>query len=165
MLPMDTTDPKPRVFLTGDFNAESADFSRDGRYVAYQADATGQREIYIRRYAQPGGQMTVSLGGGREPVWANNGDLFYRSLTGERMFAVSVTTEPALKVERPVELFQGAYYISSAGSPRPQYDVTRDGQRFLLLASAPGTNASVARPRIVVVQNWFDELKRLVPTR
>jgi hypothetical protein len=108
--------------------------------------------------------VTVSVGGGRESVWANNGDLFYRSLTGERMFAVSVTTEPALKVQRPVELFQGPYYISSGGSPRPQYDVTADGQRFLLLASVPGTNASVARPRMVVIQNWFDELKRLVPT-
>jgi len=164
MLPMDTTDPKPRVFLKGDFNAEGADFSRDGRYVAYQAEATGQREIYIRRDSKSGGQVTVSVGGGREPVWAKNGDLFYRSLTGERMFAVSVTTEPALKVQRPVELFQGLYYISPAGSPRPQYDVTPDGQRFLLLSSAPGANASVARPRIVVVQNWFDELKRLVPT-
>jgi Tol biopolymer transport system component len=164
MLPVDTTDPKPRVFLKGDFNAEGADFSRDGRYVAYQADATGQREIYIRRYSEPGGQVTVSVGGGREPVWANNGDLFYRSLTGERMFAVSVPTEPALKVERPVELFQGPYYISPGGSPRPQYDVMPDGQRFLLLASVPGTNTSGARPRMVVVQNWFDELRRLVPT-
>jgi hypothetical protein len=165
MLPLDTADPKPRLFLNGDFNAEGADFSRDARYLAYQAEATGQREIYISRYSEPGGQVTVSVGGGREPVWANNGDLFYRSLTGERMFAVSVTTEPALKVRRPVELFQGPYYISPAGSPRPQYDVTADGQRFLLLASVPGTNASVARPRMVVVQNWFDELKRRVPTK
>jgi serine/threonine-protein kinase len=164
MLPMDTTNPEPRVFLKGDFNAESADFSRDGRYVAYQGQETGQREIYIRRYSNPGGQVTVSVGGGREPVWANNGDLFYRNLTGDRMFAVSVTTEPVLRVERPVELFQGSYYVSPTGSPRPQYDVTPDGQRFLLLASAPGTNASVGRPRMVVVQNWFDELKRLVPT-
>ncbi len=165
MLPMDTPDPKPRVFLKGDFNAEGASLSRDGRYVAYQADATGQREIYIRPYSNPGGQVTVSVGGGREPVWANNGDLFYRSLTGERMFAVSVTTKPALKVERPVELFQRPYYISPTGSPRPQYDVSPDGQRFLLLASVSGTNASAARPRMVVVQNWFDELKRLVPTK
>jgi len=163
MLPMDRAESKPQVFFKGDFNAESAAFSRDGRYVAFLAQETGQREIYIRPYPGPGGQLTVSVGGGRESVWANNGDLFYRSLTGERMFAVSVPTEPALKVERPVELFQGPYYISPGGSPRPQYDVTPDGQRFLLLSSAPGANASVARPRIVVVQNWFDELKRLVP--
>ncbi len=165
MVPMDTTDPTPRVFLKGDFTAEGAVFSPDGRYLAYQADAAGQREIYIRNYAKPGGQMTVSVGGGREPVWANNGDLFYRSLAGERMFAVSVTTEPALKVDRPVELFQGNYYISPAGSPRPQYDVARDGQRLLLLAPPPRTNTSGDRPRIVVVQNWLDELTRLVPTR
>jgi hypothetical protein len=48
-----------------------------GRYVAHEADATGQREIYVRPYSKPGGQVTVSVGGGREPVWANNGDLFF----------------------------------------------------------------------------------------
>ena len=136
MVPMDTTASTPRVFFKGDFSAESAEFSPDGRYVAYQAEATGQREIYIRNYSKPGGQVTVSVGGGREPVWANNGDVIYRSLTGERLFAVSVTTEPALKVERPVELFQGNYYISPTGSPRPQYDVARDAKRLLLLARA-----------------------------
>ena len=81
------------------------------------------------------------------------------------MFVVSVTTEPTLTVERPMELFQEPYYISPTGSPRPQYDVTPDGQRVLVLVSTRGTSASVARPRMVVVQDWFDELRRLVPTR
>ena len=125
----------------------------------------GPREVYIRPYRHTGGRVTVSVGGGREPVWANNGDLFYRNLTGYRMFAVSVTTEPTLKVATPVQLFQRPYYTSAAGSPRPQYDVTADGQRFLMLAPTSGTDASVARPRIVVVQNWFEEVKRLVPTK
>ena len=165
MLPVDAADATPRAFLNGDFNAEGAEFSPDGRYVAYVAELSGQREIYIKSYADTGAQMTVSVGGGREPVWANNGDLFYRSLTGDRMFVVSVTTDPALRVGKPVQLFEGSYYVSPTGSPRPQYDVTRDGQRFLLLASASGTSASLARPRIVVVQDWFDELRRLVPTR
>src|SRR3954463_12036416 len=79
--------------------------------------ATGQREIYIRGYSEPGGQVTVSVGGGRESVWANNGDLFYRSLTGERMFAVLVTTEPALKVQKPVELFQGSTTFPHSAPP------------------------------------------------
>lgn len=165
MLPMDQTEPTPQVFYAGESNAESADFSRDRRYVAYLSVETGQREIYIRPYQQTGGRVTVSVGGGREPVWVNNGDLFYRNLTGDRMFAVLVTTEPTLKVATPVQLFQGPYYISPTGSPRPQYDVTADGQRFLMLAPTPGTDSSVARPRIVVVQNWFEELKRLVPTK
>jgi Tol biopolymer transport system component len=165
ILPMDTADPKPQVFFEGDFSAEGAEFSRDGRYVAYLAEKTGQREVYIRPYRKPGGEVTVSVGGGREPVWAANGDVLYRNLTGERMFAVSVTTEPTLKVGRPLELFQGLYYVSPTGSPRPQYDVTADGQRFLMLAPAPGTSGSVPRPRMIVVQNWFEELKARVPTK
>jgi serine/threonine-protein kinase len=164
MLPMDQANPKPEVFLKGDYNAESAHFSLNEHYVAYLSQESGQREIYIRPYSRPGGQMTVSVGGGREPIWAANGDLFYRSFTGDRMFAVSVTTVPNLKVGTPMQVFQGPYYIAPTGSPRAQYDVTSDGQRFLMLAPSPGTNSSVARPRIIVVQNWFDELKRLVPT-
>jgi eukaryotic-like serine/threonine-protein kinase len=164
MLPMDRADPKPELFLERDFNAEGADFSRDGRYVAYLSVETGEREVYIRPYPGPGGQVTVSVGGGREPVWAENGDLFYRSLNGERMFAVSVTTAPTLKVGTPVQVFQGPYYISRTGSPRPQYDVMADGQRFLLLAPSPGRDSSAGRPRMVVVQNWQEELKRRLPT-
>ena len=53
---------------------------------------TGQREIYIRPYQKSGQRVTASVGGGREPVWARNGDLFYRSLNGEKMFSVSVKT-------------------------------------------------------------------------
>jgi eukaryotic-like serine/threonine-protein kinase len=165
MLSMDRPDQKPSIFLQGDFNAESAGFSPDGRYVSYLSTETGPREIYIRPYPGPGGQMTVSVGGGREPVWANNGDLFYRSSTGDRMFAVTVTTQPTLKVGTPVQLFQGSFYVSPTGSPRAQYDVTADGQRFLLLAATPGTDQSVARPRIVIVQNWFEELKARMPTK
>ena len=168
MLPMDEAqaEPTPQVFNVGESGAESADFSRDVRYVAYLSAETGQREIYIRPYQHRGGRVPVSVGGGREPVWATNGDLFYRNLTGDRMFAVSVvTTEPTPKVAAPVELFQGPYYSSAAGSPRPQYDVTADGQRFLMLAPTSGTDASISRPRIVVVQNWTEELKRLVPTK
>lgn len=135
-----------QAFFKGDFNAEGADFSRDGRYVAYLAEETSQREIYIRPYRKPGGEVTVSVAGGREPVWAANGDVFYRNPTGEQMFAVSVTTEPTLKVGKPLELFQGPYFVSPTGSPRAQYDVTADGQRFLMLARAPGTSGSSPVP-------------------
>jgi hypothetical protein len=102
----------------------------------------------------------VSVGGGEEPVWAANGDLFYRSLEGDRMFRVSVTTMPALKVGPPEELFQTPFYTSPTGSPRAQYDVTADGQRLLML-----TTEVTGRPRVTVVQHWTDELRRLVPVK
>jgi hypothetical protein len=108
--------------------------------------------------------VTVSVGGGREPIWAKNGDLFYRSPNGERMLAVPVATEPALKIGTPAQLFQGPFYIPATGSPRPQYDVTSDGQRLLMLTTRLSTDPSATRPRIVIVQGWFEELRRLVPT-
>jgi serine/threonine-protein kinase len=160
---MDGADHAPKVFLDGEVAVEGADFSRDMRYVAYLSPESGQREIYIRPYPGPGGQVTVSVGGGREPMWIDNGDLFYRSLNGDRMFAVSAPTAPTLKVGTPVLLFQGPYYVSPTGSPRPQYDVTADGQRFLMLRPSRGPDSSGERDRIVVVQNWLEELKRLVP--
>jgi serine/threonine-protein kinase len=165
MVPMDRADPKPQAFLEGDYSAEGASFSRDGRYVAFVSQQSGPYEVYIRPFPGPGGQVTVSVGGAQEPVWAKNGDLFYRSLDGERMFAVKVNTEPALKVGTAVQLFEGKYFISPTRSPRPQYDVTRDGQRMLMLAPGDGTDSNGAHSRIVVVQNWHEELKRLVTTQ
>ena len=78
--------------------------------------------------------------------------------------AVSVTTQPTLKVGTPVQLFEGPHYRSQTGSLRPYYDVTADGRRFLLMSASSVGTASGTRPRMVVVQNWFEELKRLVPT-
>ena len=164
MLPMEDADPKPQLFFKADYNAEGAHFSRDGRFVVYVAEETGQREIYLRPYQQPGGQVSVSVGGGREPTWAANGDVFYRSLPGDRMFSVSVATSPTLTVGKPMELFRGSYFIAPTGSPRAQFDVTPDGQRFLMLKPVSLDNStSPMLPRIVVVQNWFEELNRRVP--
>jgi serine/threonine-protein kinase len=162
-LAMDAADPQPQRFLQDEISPEGADFSPDGRYIAYLSIATGQREIYVRPYPGPEGRVPVSVDGGREPMWAANGDVFYRSLNGERMFAVSAQTAPKLGVGTPMQLFQGPFYIPATGSPRPQYDVSADGQRFLMLAAAASNDAAAARSRIVVVQNWIEELKRLVP--
>ena len=97
----------------------------------------------------------MSVGGGRERIWLADGELFYRSLTGEWMFVVSIATAPTLRVGTPVQSFQGSYYVSPTGSPRAQYDVTADGQRFLMLARSADTDTSTARSHIVVVENWL----------
>jgi serine/threonine-protein kinase len=163
LLPMDQPNPKPEPFPVGGFNAESATFSRDGKYVAFISVESGQREIYIRPYPGPGAQVSVSVGGGEEPIWARNGDLFYRSLDDDRTFSVAVTTTPTLTVGVPKELPRRAYYASPTGSPRAQYDVTADGRRLLVIAESE--DAASGRRRLVVVRNWAEELKRLVPVR
>jgi len=124
MLAMERANAKPAVFFPGEAGKEGPEFSGDRQYVSYVSAATGQREVYIRPYQRPGQRITASVDGGREPVWARNGEVFYRSLTGEKMFAVSVKTAPALSVGTPVPLFRGRYFVAPTGSPRAQYDVT-----------------------------------------
>jgi hypothetical protein len=103
------------------------------------------------------------VNGGVEPRWAANGEVFYRNPNGDRIFSVSTSTTPTLTVGKPTQLFQGQYYVAPTGSPRAQYDVTADGKRFLMLATAPSADIAGGRPRFVVVQNWVEELKKLSP--
>ena len=163
MVDLHTPDRPPQLFIdVKGVQAEGADFARDGRHVVYLGNDAGQREIYVRPYPGPGGTLPVSLSGGREPRWAANGEIFYRSVDGTRMFSVKATAAPSLAISAPEERFKGDYYISPTGSPRPQYDVTADGQRFLMLVPTR-VSEDDRRARIVVVQHWIDELKRQLP--
>ena len=165
MVRLDRPDAAPEPFAEGEGSSEGAHFSPDGRFVSYTSTESGQREIYIRPYPDAGGAVPVSIGGAQESFWGKNGEVFYRNLRGDRMFAARVTTRPTMTVGKPEEVFQGAYYIASSGSPRPQYDVTADGQRFLMITRGAGSRSEPGRERLVVVRNWFEELKRLVPTQ
>jgi hypothetical protein len=162
-------DREPQLFLAGPSSEGDTVFSPDGRYVAYVSDTTGQREIYIQPFPKPGPQTKVSVGGGVEPAWARNGELFYRRPDDYAMMAVPVATSPALTLGAPRELFRGSGFLGGAlrtrGSPRARYAVTPDGKRFLMSASLlKSGDAASARQTILVVQNWIEELKRLVPT-
>lgn len=108
----------------------------------------------------PGGKWQISTDGGIEPRWNPNGrELFYRS--GSRMMAVPVTMQPTFSAGRPAMLFEGDYLASPFPATGVTYDVTRDGQRFLMIKDVE----SAAATQINVVVNWFEELKRLVPVR
>jgi len=91
-------------------------------------------------------------------VWNRNGrELFYRDV--DKMMAVEITTEPSFSAGNPKMLFQGGYVRTNASFP--EYDVSPDGQRFLMLK--PVEQAQAAPTQIDVVLNWTEELKRLVP--
>ena len=161
MIPLDETDPESETWLERlEFADNRRRFLRDGRYVAHVSDQSGEREIYIRPFPGPGGQETVSVGGGDEPAWASNGELFYRRPSDYAMMVVEVSTDPTLTVGQPRELFRGGVY--PGGSPRAKYAVTADGQRFLMsadLVASPGREAGTS-PKVVVVQNWVEDAKR-----
>ena len=149
---------EPRQFSDGAANEEGGSFSPDGRYLAYATNISSQTEIVIRSVAGPAVVTPVSVGGGREPMWGQNGELFYRRSADDTMMAVPVTTAPTLKVGIPVALFSGPG--TPGGSSRANYAVTSDGQRFIMSntrARLQGYGAN--RPSISVVLNWIDGLR------
>jgi serine/threonine-protein kinase len=151
-------DRKPEPFVRTPSLETAPRFSPDGHFIAYASDESGRVEIYVRPYPGPGGKWQISTEGGSEPVWNPKGrELFYR--TGHKMMAVDVTTQPSFSVGKPRMLFEGSY----TPTPRsfPDYDVSPDGQRFLMLKPSEQAEAPA---QINVVLNWFEELKQKVPT-
>jgi eukaryotic-like serine/threonine-protein kinase len=152
-------DRKAQPFLRAAFLQSAPRFSPDGRWLAYVSDESGHREIYVQPYPGPGGKWQISTEGGTEPVWNPNGrELFYRS--GDKMMAVEITMKPSFSVGKPKVLFEGQYLPTPVTFPN--YDVSPDGQRFLMLK--PSESAQAAATQINVVLNWFEELKQKVPT-
>ena len=101
----------------------------------------------------------MSIGGGEWPVWAADGsEFFYYREVDNTMMAVEVNTDR--KVGSATELFQGNYY----GHAQPTFHVAPDG-RFLMMKDAVQTTDSENPTRVVVVQNWVEELMRLVPVK
>ena len=153
------SDRKAQPFLRTKFNEGGEEFSPDGRWLAYVSNESGRPEIYVQPYPGPGGKWQVSVEGGTEPMWSRNGrELFYRS--GTKMMAVETTMQPIFSAGTPRVLFEGQYLTSVFPIPGTAYDVSPDGQRFLMVKQGEQVPT-----QINVVQNWIEELKRLVPTR
>jgi predicted Ser/Thr protein kinase len=154
------SDHKAEPFLRTPFNEGGPVFSPDGHWLAYISDESGRPEIYVKPYPGPGGKWQISTEGGSEPAWNHNGrELFFRS--GSKMMAVEVTTLPTFSAGKPKLLFEGQYVPVQAGLMSTAYDVSPDGQRFLMIKAGEQAQAP---SQINVVLNWFEELKQKVPT-
>jgi Tol biopolymer transport system component len=130
--------------------------SPDGHWLAYVSKELARSEVYVQPFPGPGSRLQISTGGGTEPVWNPNGrELFYRQ--DDKMMAVDIATQPALIAQKPRMLFESAGLLRV--STTPNYDVSRDGQRFLMVQASE----QQAAPQLNVVLNWFDELKRRAP--
>jgi hypothetical protein len=148
-----TGERKPQPFLQTPFWEGEAQFSPDGRWLAYVSNETGRYEVYVQPFPGPGGKRQISAGGGREPVWARQGrELFYRN--GNQVMAVDVTLGSSFSAGKPRPLFEGQYFAQPGFI---NLDVAPDGQRFLLLQDA---TPDAALTQIHLIQNWFEELKQ-----
>jgi hypothetical protein len=144
--------PRPIVRTSG-FDG-GAQFSPDGRWLVYASDDSGSMQVYVRPFPGPERKWQVSSDGGTAPRWNRNGhELFYRN--GNKMMAVSVSTGAELISSPPRILFDQRYAFG-ANVTLANYDVSADGQRFVMVKDDPGSG------RLNMVLNWFDELTRLM---
>jgi len=149
-----TRDGEYKSFLNGPSNERSGRFSPDGSAFAYVTDESGDEfQVYVTPYPGPGRRIPVSIAGGLSPIWSVDGkELYFRQ--GSKVMAASIVLGSEINVSTPVELFDGPYTVDLSGHQR--YDVAPDG-RFLMVENSEDF-------RVVVVEGFFEELKRLVPT-
>jgi serine/threonine-protein kinase len=148
------------------FSDRNGVVSPDGRWLAYEANDSGRYEIYVRPFPEVNsGHWQVSTAGGTRPLWAQSGqELFYVSPTGALM-RVGVERGPSWAATTPTLLIKEGFFTIPGGNFGRTYDITPDGQRFLLIKAGGGVDQTAAPPQLIVVQHWQEELKRLVPTR
>ena len=150
--------------LQSRFTERNGVISPDGRWLAYEANDSGRFEIYVRPYPDVNRSLSVvSTNGGTRPLWTRSGqELIYVSPTGALM-RVGVSRGPSWSATKPAVVVKEGYFTNPVWWGR-SYDVSPDGQRFLLIKGG-GADGAAAPASIVVVQHWVEELKRLVPTK
>ena len=147
--------------LATEFDEEAVALSPDGKWMAYQSDETGRTEVFVRPFPNTdAAKMQVSSGGGLAPLWSRDGRELYYLSSEKKMMAVRVTPGATKALSDPVTLFrvpddllavEALYYTP--------WDVARDG-RFLMARLVAGSQDQAGA--IVVVENWFEELRAKV---
>jgi serine/threonine protein kinase/Tol biopolymer transport system component len=149
VLPLDGS-REPFPFLQGDFNENNAQFSPDGRWIAYQSNESNRYEIYVTPFPGASGKRQISTSGGRLPEWRRN-EIFYLSLDNKLMVSEVTAQGDTLEVGAAHPLFE-----IRPGGPGNIYDVTADGQRFLINTAV---EQQITLP-ITLVLNWTTDLKK-----
>jgi serine/threonine-protein kinase len=153
--------PRLEMFMQTPFEERGAIFSPDGRWIAYVSNKSGQNDIYALPYPGPGSEVTISVGGGQEPVWGPSGrELFYRH--DGKLLVVPVQPRGAtLSIGAPKVMFADPYRpdTGGAGGGMANYDVARDGKSFVMVEEPRLPPAPVSTMRINVVLNWPEDLK------
>jgi len=135
-------------------------YSPDGHWIAYGSDASGRHEVYVMPVDRSRGARQVSIDGGFAPTWSPTGRAIYYRNGEEMMMTLSVTTEPVLSAGPPQKLFAVSNWQRASSLSSRSYDISPDGEQFVLILGEDESAAS----HLHLIVNWFEELKRLVPT-
>ncbi|HSM04008.1 MAG TPA: hypothetical protein VK858_05280, partial [Longimicrobiales bacterium] len=133
--------------------------SPDGRWLAYVSDQSGRREVWVRPFTGRGSPVQISGNGGTEPVWARDSEeLFFRSAS--EMMVVQVPQDPASDFGVPTALFPDSFQRNLFGGNSANFDVSGDGERFLVVRRRDRVQPTV----IDVILNWVSVLGPPDPT-
>jgi serine/threonine-protein kinase len=146
------------------FQELNAEVSPDGRWLAYDSNESGIDEVYVRPFPDvDAGRWQVTTGGGGRAKWARNGrELFFLNRANDLM-AVSVSGGSTWEPGPPKKILDARYFYGEVNNTNPPYEVSLDGTQFLMMKVAEGTEQSARPVDIIVVRNWFEELRRLAP--
>jgi Tol biopolymer transport system component len=152
----ESPDWRTRPLVQGQGTVKNAQFSPDGKWVAYASTESGKWEIYVTSFPDARGKWQISTAGGTQPRWRGDSkELFYLASDGKIM-AVPITGGANFDAGSPAALFQAIPRVLVATSELVTYDVAKDGQRFLV-------NTQMKSPEsqpMTVIQNWTAELKK-----
>jgi len=145
----------PFPYIQTQFNEDNAKFSPDGRFISYSSDESGRYEVYVQTFPSSGSKWQISTGGGVQPRWRRDGkELFYIS-PERKVIAVDIKADsPIFEAGSIKTLFQTR--LPDYPGPRNYYDVSGDGQHFLMNSILNQVNATP----IYVVVNWTADLKK-----
>jgi len=147
---------KGSQFLKAPSILRNGQFSPDGKWVAYASNETGKWEIYVTSFPEPRGKWQVSTGGGEQPRWRGDGkELFYLS-SDYRMMAAPVTLGANFDAGAPTAIFQATPRQPVSTNDQFAYDVSGDGQRFLIIAQVKQAEPAP----MSVILNWPAKLNK-----
>jgi serine/threonine-protein kinase len=172
-LPLDVSDPehpkpgKPELFFHTTFNETEPAFSPDGRWIAYTSDESGRAEVYVR--PSPGGapsasgRWQISTEGGLHPIWSRDGrELFYETSDNRIMAATYTAKADSFAADKP-RLWSNTQILNTV-EEQWNLDLAPDGKRFAVFLRQKATGEQKGSVHVTVLLNFFDELRRRVPT-
>ena len=143
-----------RVVLQSPFNEEQAQLSRDGRWLAFTSDESGRPEVYVQDFPALAEKWLISTNGGADPQWRADGRELFFLAADHKLMSVPVKYGTTFEPGIPTPLFQAR--VTGLTDVRTHYQVSADGQRFLVNTIGPGDRGSPVH----VVVNWEAMLAR-----
>ena len=164
MLHVDGDTHTEEPFVETPFTERGGIFSPNGRWIAYVSDKSGQNDVYARPFPGPGVEITISVAGGQEPVWAPSGSVLYYRNEDELLVVSVEETDQSLSVGAPSRVLDDLFMRNTDGAAGgvANYDIAPNGEAFVMVEDTSSDVGSALAPQLYVITNWFVELRERV---